>query len=134
MGAIAIPNVANALNRKKQNQTMADIRTVSTALEARATDFNEYPVVRSLDELAPLIEPTYVKQMPRFDGWHKPFRYESWRETGQAAATHYAFSSAGSDGRFEKPSARDYDPSATTTFERDIVFSNGAFIQYAEGT
>lgn len=39
MFAIAAPNVFTSWNRSQQKRTMADIRTLATALEARATDF-----------------------------------------------------------------------------------------------
>ncbi len=131
--AVVIPNLLTAMQRSKQKRTMADIRTLATAVEGRATDFNDYPAVRTIDELAPLVEPTYVKKMPRIDGWGNAFRYEAWKEPGDKVATVYGFRSSGRDGRFEKSSAREYASGATTNFDRDIVYSNGSFIQYPEG-
>src|ERR1700742_260140 len=44
VAAIAIPNFLTAMQRSKQKRTMADIRTVSTAVEAYAFDHNrEFP-------------------------------------------------------------------------------------------
>ena len=40
LAAIAIPNLLTAMQRAKQKRTMADIRTIATAWEARATDVN----------------------------------------------------------------------------------------------
>src|SRR3989442_14034679 len=42
LAAIAIPNLLTAMQRSKQKRTMADIRTIATAWEARATDVNRY--------------------------------------------------------------------------------------------
>ena len=42
LAAIAIPNLLTAMQRSKQKRTMADIRTIATAWEARATDVNTY--------------------------------------------------------------------------------------------
>src|SRR6478735_2999285 len=42
LAAIAIPNLLTAMQRAKQKRTMADIRTIATAWEARATDMNNY--------------------------------------------------------------------------------------------
>ena len=43
IAAIAIPNLLNAIDRGKQKRTMADIRSVGTAVEAYAVDVNFYP-------------------------------------------------------------------------------------------
>lgn len=132
--AVAVPNVLTAMQRSKQKRTMADLRTLASAVEARAMDTNDYPVVHSLDELAHLLEPKYVKKMPRTDGWGKPLRYEAWKEAGDSVPQHYGISSAGADGLFEKASARQYAANtATDRFARDIVYSNGEFLQYPEG-
>src|ERR1700757_3137885 len=42
LAAIAIPNLLTAMARSKQKRTMADMRTIATAWEARATDVNRY--------------------------------------------------------------------------------------------
>src|SRR5437763_1331013 len=42
LAAIAIPNLLTAMQRSKQKRTMADMRTIATAWEARATDTNKY--------------------------------------------------------------------------------------------
>jgi hypothetical protein len=44
--------------------------------------------------------------------------------------------SAGKDGQFERNDLADYlaAPVATTGFDCDIVYSNGAFIEYPQGT
>ncbi len=42
LAAIAIPNLLTAMQRAKQKRTMADIRAIATAWEARATDMNTY--------------------------------------------------------------------------------------------
>ena len=43
IAAIAIPNLLNAINRGRQKRTMADIRTIGTAVEAYAVDKSFYP-------------------------------------------------------------------------------------------
>jgi type IV pilus assembly protein PilA len=42
LAAIAIPNLLTAMQRSKQKRTMADMRSIATAWEARATDVNKY--------------------------------------------------------------------------------------------
>ncbi len=112
---------------------MSDMRTVAIAVEERGTDFKEYPVAPSLDALATLLEPKYIKNMPRNDGWGRPFRYEAWSEPGQSVVDRYAISSAGRNGTFEKSSAREYTRAKTTRLEDDIVYSNGFFDRCREG-
>ena len=43
IAAIAIPNLLNAIDRGKQKRTMADLRSVGTAIESYSIDNNLYP-------------------------------------------------------------------------------------------
>ncbi|MFZ5788886.1 MAG: type II secretion system protein, partial [Acidobacteriota bacterium] len=43
IAAIAIPNLLNAINRGRQKRTMADIRSIATAIESYQVDFNFFP-------------------------------------------------------------------------------------------
>jgi len=106
-------------------QTMADLRTLATAVEARATDENEYPKV-SFEELEALIAPTYIRTVPKVDSWGTPYLYVG---TGE----HYRFVSAGADKRFEW-NARHLDltitePKFPESLDADIIFQDGNFIQ-----
>lgn len=104
--------------------TMADMRMLATALEARATDENEYPTV-SLEELEPLLSPVYIRTMPKTDAWGTPFLYIG---TGE----RYRIVSAGADKRFEW-NARQMEtveqPRVMDNLDADIIFSDGQFIQ-----
>ncbi len=130
--AIALPNVLSATQRSKQVRSMADLRTIATAVEAYATDHNAYPSVRTIDELAPLLEPTYTKSLPRVDGWEKAFFYEPIQCAPACAG--YRLASAGKNGTLERPLA-DYEEGfvATADDDADIVFGNGEFIRAPEG-
>ena len=139
LAAIAIPNLLTAMQRSKQKRTMADMRTIATAWEARATDVNRYnaagvslPTV-SVDAptLGNYLSPTYVKTFPQRDGWGNDWNF--WLDKGMATATAaqvYAIVSAGKDGTFQGSTVTG---GATTAFDCDIVYSNGTFIQYPEG-
>lgn len=131
LAAIAIPNLITAQHRSRQKRTMADMRSVSTAIEAYATDKNEYPNAKSTEELGPLLSPTYIRVMPVQDGWMHSLRYETWAREKELDS--YAVASAGKDGRFEKESLKDYEAGTTNQFNCDIVFANGTFVQYPEG-
>jgi prepilin-type N-terminal cleavage/methylation domain-containing protein len=47
IAAIAIPNLASAIDRGKQKRTMADLRTIGTAVEAYSVDNGTYPVAET---------------------------------------------------------------------------------------
>ncbi|MBV9493901.1 MAG: type II secretion system protein [Acidobacteria bacterium] len=135
LAAIAIPNLLTAMQRSKQKRTMADMRTVATAIEARATDTNQYPRVTSYSELGPQLVPTYMKTLPALDGWSHGLRYECWDANNSGVCDSYAFGSGGKDGAFEHASLRDYsEDTSTTNFDCDIVYGNGKFVQWPSGT
>src|SRR5437660_5615825 len=78
LAAIAIPNLLTAMQRSKQKRSMADIRTIATAWEARATDANSYaaagatfsfPSQTTYATLSTRLAPTYIKSLPQNDGW-----------------------------------------------------------------
>ena len=145
LAAIAIPNLLTAMQRSKQKRTMADMRTIATAWEARATDLNRYNAagaeagwdetlsgasVDVSEHLAGALSPTYVKTMPTKDGWGNTYTFFTDIAWGadQQAAQEYVIVSYGKDG---EPS--DYPGGATTNFATDILYGNGSFIQYPEG-
>ncbi|NIM01008.1 MAG: prepilin-type N-terminal cleavage/methylation domain-containing protein, partial [Acidobacteria bacterium] len=43
IAAIAIPNLLNAIDRGKQKRTMADLRSIGTAVEEYSVDNTVYP-------------------------------------------------------------------------------------------
>ena len=94
-------------------------------MEARATDTNDYPDV-DFSELATLVAPTYIREVPQKDVWGTPFLYIG---TGE----NYRIVSAGADKRFDW-NARQMDPNAVPTpsesLETDLIFQDGTFIQY----
>src|SRR4051812_1195570 len=80
LAAIAIPNLLTAIQRSKQKRTMADMRTIATAWEARATDENRYNAAGTITAvtlcsnqidmfaLSGAVTPTYIKLLPEHDG------------------------------------------------------------------
>ena len=129
IAAIAIPNLLNAINRGRQKRTMADIRSIATAVEAYSVDNSFYPRLGSSATLEAsgvinYIEPTYIRRAPRNDGWGSPF---GW--IGTTAGTDYSIWSAGSDKNATIVACVD----AQTTFQADIIYSNGSFLCWPEG-
>ena len=148
LAAIAIPNLLTAMQRSKQKRTMADIRTLATAWEARATDVNKYNAAGAISaitsvtntvsgtQLSGALSPTYIKLMPAKDGWGNPLRFytdQAWANVAPAQA--YLIWSAAKDGATDGSTGWDAASTggATTNFDNDIIYGNGSFVQYPEG-
>ena len=136
LAAIAIPNLLTAMQRAKQHRTIADMRTISAALEGYAQSNNKrYPDAISIDQLAQQLSNTYVRgPLPTKDGWGNVFRYDCWNSAGSGSCNSYVIASAGKDAKFESDDPRKYSGrGATTSFDDDIVLVSGDFIQYPAG-
>ncbi len=138
LAAIAIPNLLTAMQRSKQKRTMADMRTIATAWEARATDINMYNAAGltlpagavTTGNLQTFLSPTYVKTFPIRDGWGNSWTFAADQSWGAAtAAQQYVILSSGKDGKNEGT----IQGASTTNFDCDIIYSNGTFLQYPEG-
>ena len=57
--------------------TRSDMQAISTALNARMIDAGGFPSGGDMEEMAVLLEPTYIRSVPREDAWGRPFRYDS---------------------------------------------------------
>lgn len=121
IAAIAIPNLLNAINRGKQKRTMADMRSIATAIESYSVDNVAYPAASSLATLAASIEPVYMTNLPATDGWGRAYTIDS-------TAVQYTVWSGGSDG-----GSLNYSGGPTSSMRDSIVFSNGVFVQWPEG-
>jgi type II secretion system protein G len=146
LAAIAIPNLLTAMQRAKQKRTMADMRTIATAWEARATDTNKYNAAGAITAiptnvipvltLSGALSPTYIKLLPNKDGWGNALRFRTDQAWNNAApAQNYLVWSAAKDGDSAGTNGWETAPNggATTNFNNDILFSNGVFLQYPEG-
>ena len=123
IAAIAIPNLLNAIDRGKQKRTMADMRSLGTAVESYAVDNNVYPAVATAAALKTVVEAgAYIKNMPTTDGWSNTFVVDS-------ITTEYTLYSVGKDG-----SGTTCTAGTTTTFNDQICFINGQFLRYPAGS
>jgi type II secretion system protein G len=94
LAAIAIPNLLTAMQRAKQKRSMADMRTLATAWEARATDVNKYTAAGAFlpssavttSVMDTMLAPTYIKALVKNDGWGNPFVYAVDSTAGQQYA------------------------------------------------
>src|SRR5688572_28301790 len=74
LASVSIPNLLTALQRSRQKRTMADIRSLATAWEARAVDVGRYNAAGALSVMAladtnvtggidSVLTPTYIKSL-----------------------------------------------------------------------
>ena len=127
IAAIAIPNLLNAIQRGKQKRTMADMRAIGTVVESYAVDNNRYPGGGSpVSTISSVLEPRYIARAVTVDAWNGQIDYTS-SPSGSAQA--YSIESYGKD-LSNQASA----PGSTTDFNNDIIFSQGLFVQYPEGS
>ncbi len=131
IAAIAIPNLLNAMDRGKQKRTMADVRSLGTALETYAIDNTLYPSQASETDVAAsslvsAMEPIYMAKTTPRDGWGFPLRYQS-------NGLVYSSGSLGKDGAAGGSLTMAGLGGPTTNFDCDIVFREGMFVQWPEG-
>jgi type II secretion system protein G len=151
LAAIAVPSLLNALQRGKQKRTMADMRSLATAIESYNVDNNYYPgagagtdacsiysnnttvsvtLAKASAQILTDLQPTYIAKVPQRDGWLNPLYYFTQNAASTNSNQDYAIQSAGKDG-----------PAITTTctvgttasFNDDIIYVDGNFVQYPEG-
>jgi len=114
-------------------KTMADIRTIATAVEAYATDENAFPT-GDINAIEKVLVPTYIKKMPQKDMWGHAYGYAVSPDR-----QHYRIASAGADANFEWDSLRitpvkiaggdEAEVNYRDRLEDDIVYADGHFLQ-----
>lgn len=131
VSAIAVPNLLAATDRGRQQRTLVGMRTLGTAVEAYAVDTDAYPSTQGTwvdaATLGETLSPTYVRDLPAADGWDHPLRY--WSD-GQ----RYRIVSPGKDGEVSGEWAGSLEPGATTGLDDDLVYGEGRFLRYPEGS
>jgi len=115
-------------------RAMADLRSLGTAVESYAIDNNVYPgpvaPIAPVETIETDLSPVYIRAMPKIDPWTDAYLY--WSD-----ATGYAIVSLGSDGipdddyaAWGREEFQAFHPGATAVPGRDIVFVDGAFVQW----
>ena len=123
-GAVAIPNLTNAVDRGKAKRTMADIRSLATAIEIYSVEHERYPDASSVDELVRQLAPDYTVDPVTVDAWGFPLVVES-------QADLYLICSGGKDGGHCELLGQG---GPAPSLDDSIIFRNGEFIQWPEGT
>ncbi|MEK7282892.1 MAG: prepilin-type N-terminal cleavage/methylation domain-containing protein, partial [Acidobacteriota bacterium] len=127
IAAIAIPNLLNAIDRGKQKRTMADMRSLGTSVESYAVDNNFYPKGMASVAAAGVsthVAPIYIKTVPTTDGWNN-----AWDIDSTATGSQYTITSPAKDGTQGAQTG-----GQTGDFTCDILFANGQFFQWPQGT
>jgi type II secretion system protein G len=137
LAAIAIPNLLTALQRSRQKRSMADMRSIATAWEARATDTNAYTAAGAggiswpdptddVTKIESMLVPTYTRKFGAYDGWGTKFQIGYNNRS-------YSIESMGADQAEKADGTSAAAPIVTGNFDCDIIFSNGNFVVYPEG-
>ena len=107
------------INRAAQRRTMRDMRLIAAGIEGYAFKSGQYPTAGSRRAL----EGVLAFSLPERDGWGTEF-------VVQSAVSGYLILSPGMDGAVDEP-----QPSGpTTSLSSDIIFKNGQFVAYPEGS
>ena len=147
IAAIAIPMYMNAQDRARQARTMANMRTIASAWEARATEVRAYNAAGAatftlpandvaLSDLQTILSPTYTKDVPATDGWGHDLEFYLDSPIGSSTqAKTYAVASPGRSGVLDRATrkTKKYTIETTTNFDCDIIYSNGSFVMYPAG-
>lgn len=123
VSAIAIANLANALDKSKQRKSMATMRNLSTALQAYESDNSRFPSDSiSMQQLQALLSPDLFNSVKVTDGWGYDLNYE----TNLSSFTLESYGDDAADG----PADITYD--TRFEFDYDIVMIDGIFISSPE--
>jgi general secretion pathway protein G len=129
VAAIAIMNYLSSIERARQKRTMADIRSIAQAWETANSEKGSYrvsgftfPTAVTHDELTTALAPTYMRSIPKVDGWGRPLQFG-------VEGKVYSIRSSARDGKYE---ADQYEPGAGENPDCDIVYSNGNFVRFPE--
>lgn len=127
--AMALPSMMALHPKNKEKRTMADLKMFSVAVECYITDFAKVPPVNTLEELKPLLQPFYIKELPMIDAWGAPYLI---RMGGGEENCDCAIASAGPDGIFAGWDQPGTTNDGSTRLSDDLMIKNGAFILIPE--
>ncbi len=115
-------------NLERRKRTMADLRSIGTAIEEFSIDNNFYPSTSGwtgTEALRDQVSPMYLRTIPLTDAWDEPFKV--WSNE-----MDYCIVSYGGDGDMEKDWIAEKDAAANSKEGADIAFCNGSFMQWPE--
>ncbi len=117
--SIAIAAVMNALDKSKQRATMADMRTISKALEVYGVDHGYLPSDSGgIQSLQTVLIPYQSSVVPVKDAWGHLYGYS------RDVLGNYTIESLGKDG----VDGAEITVATTDDYNRDIGLVNGQFV------
>jgi type II secretory pathway pseudopilin PulG len=124
VASVAIPNLLGAIDRGKQKRTLSDMREIAAEVAAFRRDHPGDFRANSMEELSVVLG----RRLPNRDPWGNAYVVRCDR-------AHEFIRSFGRDGRQTGGSSpTDYVRGPTSRFEDDIIFEDGAFTVYPNGT
>jgi type II secretion system protein G len=143
LAAMLIPNLLDAMQKAKQKKTMADCRLLGGSMMAWLTDqvgaaaagaqgtvdMTLYTSI-SATTLAKTLVPTYIQDIPAYDGWKKAYGLYL-RTTPPLDKQVIGMRSAGQGNSFD---GTQYVPGAfePTDYAQDIVWVDGFFVRWPQ--
>ena len=117
--------------RGSQKRSMADIRSIAVCFEAYKIDNDALPGAPTagwveVTEIREHVEPVYIRTLPLEDAWGNPFWIWSDGE-------RYFIVSHGRDGERDADYSVVEPAGKRSSFNSDIVMSDGQFLQWPEG-
>ena len=123
IAAIAMIQYGGALDKAKQRSTMADMRTISRALEAYVVDNHRVPAdPGGVAMLSTILIPYQINVVPQRDHWGNSYNFTS------NAIDSYTLESFGKDGA----DGANVSYNTRMDFFLDIVVSDGLFVAAPE--
>ena len=125
----------------RQALTMKNIRAVATSVEEYSIDNNIYPVLSrgatGVSALKPVVEPTYIRDLPIADGWGQGLLYWSngdhYLIQSQVAGMDRDYAAQLADSQKIETAIEEICKGATDSPEADILYIDGRFCQWPAG-
>lgn len=146
IAALILPNFLESLQKAKQKRTMGQIKIVGTAMMAWLTDQAggaaaagastgatvDISTIAPItpDDLADVLVPAYIQEVPTTDAWHEP--YDFHLSVDDPYGVHVlAGRSLGRDRTAEgdEYTVGSFEP---TAYDRDLVWVDGGFIRWPQ--
>ncbi len=123
VSGLTIPNMITAMHKGKQKSTIADLNTLSNAIESYIVDHGYAPADLSFGGNSS--KQMYIRNKVKTDFWGNIWFYKR----DQASPDIYSIGSPGKDSVFDGfEQTGSYRVTKMSDFNKDIIISNGAFV------
>lgn len=146
IAAILLPNFLESLQKAKQKRSMGQIKIVGTAMMAWLTDQAGAAAAAgastaakvdltaidpiTTENLAKVLVPAYIQEVPESDAWHEPFDFRLSVDDPHGINVL----AARSLGRDRTADGTEYEvgPFEPTDYDRDLVWVDGGFVRWPQ--